>query len=282
VTPEEEQRRLLQLHRALEVSAAWAELIDTPPASWVEAGSELAADDAATDPFQLHSAAWTAISAGVDHLLCLRDSMLVQESPSHFTARLHRHGQPSLVRGALENSSRAVWLLGPDDRPTRVARRLRQEWSEVGELEKTRKLSGQPPRTDMDEHFKKLSKLARAAGVARGTAAENWDQADPAEIKHRPGYSEIVEDAAGRIGAAPNPKHAAAIWKACSSLAHGELRGVLAYLPKEVFDSDKPGMVFSHSSPNVDLIAAVTLMAVGTTGHAIELFRRRAGTWVGA
>jgi hypothetical protein len=149
-----------------------------------------------------------------------------------------------------------------------VARRLRQEWSEVGDLEKTRKLSGQPPHTDMDEHFKKLSKLARAAGVG------------PAEIKHRPGYSEIVEDAADRIGAAPDPKHAAAIWKACSSLAHGELRGVLAYLPKEVFDSDKPGMVFSHSSPNVDLIAAVTLMAVGTTGHAIELFRRRAGTSV--
>jgi len=124
---------------------------------------------------------------------------------------------------------------------------------------------GSPTDKDMSKQ-ERLSALARAAG------------AEPAEITRRPGYGEIVEDAADRIGAAPDPKHTVAIWKACSALAHGDLRGVLAHLPKEVFESDTPGMVLSHSAPNVDPIAAVTVMAVGTTRPAIDLFRRRAGT----
>jgi hypothetical protein len=58
VTPEE-QRQLDQIARALlEVLPAWETLIDTPSAGQVTAGSELAADDAATEPFQVHSAAW--------------------------------------------------------------------------------------------------------------------------------------------------------------------------------------------------------------------------------
>jgi hypothetical protein len=178
--------------------------------------------------------------------ICLRDSMLVPDGPSHFTARLHLYAQPSLLRGALE------------------------EWSEVRDLETTRTLAGsQPSDKDMGEHFEELSDLARAAGV------------EPAEIKQRPGYGKIVEDAADRIGA-PDPKAVAAVWKACSSLAHGDLRGVLAHLPKDVQHSDTPGMVFSRSAPNVDLMATVTVMAVGTTRRAFDLFRRRAGTSVAA
>ena len=269
MTPEE-QRLLGQIVRTLEVLPAWETLIGTPSAGRVAPGSELAADDAATEPFQVHSAAWAAIIAAVDHLVCLRDSMLVPDpdAPSHFTARLHLHGQPSLIRGALENSSRAVWLLGTDDRPTRVARRLRQEWAEVGDLEKIRELIGQPSGKDISKHFEKLSALARAVGV------------EPSAIKQRPRYGNIVEDAADRLGA--DPKVAEAIWKACSSLAHGDLRGVLAHLPKDVQDSDTPGTVLSRAAPNVDLMATVTLMAVATTRHAFDLFRRRAGTSVAA
>jgi hypothetical protein len=248
---------------------AWETLIQSPSAGRVAPGSQLAADDAATEPLQAHSAAWGAIIAAVDHLICLRDSMLVPDGPSHFTARLHLHGQPSLLRGALENSSRAFWLLGPDNRPTRVARRLQQEWSEVGDLERTRKLMGSPFDKEMSDRLDKLSDLARAAGV------------EPVDIKQWPGYGKIVEDTADRLGA-PDPKAVVAVWKACSSLAHGDLRGVLAYLPKEVLDSDTPGMVFSRAGPNVDLVATATVMAVGTTRRAFDLFQRRAGMSVAA
>jgi hypothetical protein len=271
VTSEKEQRQLGQIVAALDALADWETLIGTASASRVAAGSELAADDSATEPFHVRSAAWGAIDAAVDHLICLRDSMLVPNGRSHFTARLHRHGQPSLVRGALENSSRALWLLGPDDRRTRVARRLQQEWSEVGDLERTRKIIGSPAGQEMSEHFEELSDLARAAGV------------DPTEIKLWPGYGKIVEDTADRIGSWPKAAvTAVAVWKACSSLAHGDLRGVLAYLPKDLLDSPTPGTALGHTSPNADLLAVGTLMAIGTTRRALDLYRRRAGTSVGA
>jgi hypothetical protein len=165
-----------------------------------------------------------------------------------------------------------VWLLGPDDRLTRVARRLQQEWSEIRDLETIRELIGQPSDMDLGEHFEKLSDLARAAGV------------DPAEIKQlkkRSGYGKIVGDTAERLVGA-DPKAAEAIWKACSSLAHGDLRGAIAHLRHEFVDGDTRGMVTSRVTPNVDLMATVTLMAVETTGRAFDLYRRRAGTSVGA
>ena len=76
------------------------------------------------------SAARTAISATVSHAGCLRDSLFLWTGPERVTARLHTYGQLTLVRGALENASRAAWLLAPDDRATRVLRRLisRTEW----------------------------------------------------------------------------------------------------------------------------------------------------------
>jgi hypothetical protein len=39
--------------------------------------------------------------------------------------RIHTHAQSSLVRGAIENGARAVWLLGPATRLIRVKRACR-------------------------------------------------------------------------------------------------------------------------------------------------------------
>jgi hypothetical protein len=42
----------------LEVLPAWETIIESPSAGRVAPGSELAADDAAAEPFQVHSGAW--------------------------------------------------------------------------------------------------------------------------------------------------------------------------------------------------------------------------------
>ncbi len=44
----------------------------------------------------------------------------------------------SLVRGALENASRAIWLLESDDRQVRLLRLLQQERAEARDVEKVR------------------------------------------------------------------------------------------------------------------------------------------------
>ena len=65
VTPEEDQH-LRALGDALAVVPGWEYLDSQPSGAWrVEAGSDLAGDDAAIHPYPVSSAARTAISAGI-------------------------------------------------------------------------------------------------------------------------------------------------------------------------------------------------------------------------
>jgi hypothetical protein len=76
------------------VVAGWQQLDSQPSGAWrVEAGSDLAGDDAAIHPYPVSSAARTAISAAVSHAGCRRDSLFLWTGPEHVTARLHTYGQ---------------------------------------------------------------------------------------------------------------------------------------------------------------------------------------------
>jgi hypothetical protein len=55
---------------------------------------------------------------------------------------------------------------------------------------------------------------------------------DPKAIKKTPDYTAIVRAAGGQV--ASGPAVAVVIWKACSAIAHGEVRGQLVYLTREV------------------------------------------------
>ena len=179
-----------------------------------------------------------------------------------FTARLHTHGQFTLVRGALENASHAVWLLEPDDRQRRLLRRLQQESAETRQLEEVRREMGQPAKTKADR-FAQLAPLAQRVGV------------DPAAIKKAPDYTTIVR-AAGRHSAF-GPARTVVIWKACSSLAHGEVRGQLAYLTKEILGEPSPGVAQARVTANVLLLTAGVHAAVGMTKTAFDLYAKQSG-----
>ncbi|MER7850320.1 hypothetical protein ABTZ03_41045 [Kitasatospora sp. NPDC096077] len=79
-------------------------------------GSPLAGDDAKTDPYQVSHSAQHAIQAAVDHLHRLRSSLSQYENPERPTLLLHSYGSFTLLRGALENGARTVWLLAPTTR----------------------------------------------------------------------------------------------------------------------------------------------------------------------
>ncbi|MEN8652258.1 hypothetical protein ABCR94_17040 [Streptomyces sp. 21So2-11] len=87
-------------------------------------GSSLAGDDAKTDPYQLSHSAWNALSVAVDHRHCYRSTLVGDQQGTEISITLHTHAQYSLLRGAFENSARAVWMLGPSQRLERVQRRL--------------------------------------------------------------------------------------------------------------------------------------------------------------
>ena len=219
-----------------------------------------------TYPYHVSSSAWWAITAAVSHAICLRDSLFVWQDATHATVRLHTHGQLTLLRGALENASLAIWLLESDDQATRVLRRLQQERSEVKALEKMQTLMGSGSgRITTQERMEKLSSLAHSAG------------ADPAKIKQgQPGYQDIVEAAGAHVPS--GPQTAAVVWKACSAIAHGEFRALPNYLTTEVLSQAAPGVGLHRVTANVQLTVVGTQIAIATTKAAFALYSRRAHT----
>jgi len=258
----EEDRQLRVLGDALAGVARWEQVVGEPSGQWqVLAGSDLAGDDAAAHPHQVSAAAWAAISAAVSHAGCLRDSLFVWEGPERVTARLHVYGQLALVRGALENACRAVWLLAPPDRAERVLRRLQQEYAEARNLRGMREIIGSPPGWTMQIKLAELTALAQGVG------------ADAARIKNGDTYQDIVEIGGAHAPSAPHGP--VVIWKACSAIAHGDLRGT-AYLANEAVGEAAPGIVLNRVTANVQLTVAGTMTALATTTNALDLYTHRA------
>ncbi len=266
VTPEEDAK-LRHLGQALETVSRWESDVTGSQAAgaWQTApGSELETDDKLAHPFNVSPVPWSAITAAVSHLGALRDSLFQSTGPAEVRARIHTHGQLTLVRGALENASMAFWLLEDDRSVERIVRRMQEDWEEVRQLEVVRTEVGSPsPKTMVDREKEMTDLLVKVGG-------------DPSRLKKRPGYGEIV-----KLAGASQPtgaKTAFVTWKACSSVAHGELRGLIAYLKNMAVGSPLPGMQLNHVTGNIDLMSIGGMIAIGTTREALRLYAKRSGT----
>jgi hypothetical protein len=262
VAQDDEDRQLRSVLLALGGVAQWESRTGGTGQPAPRDGSDLADDDASLHPYQVSHAAWAAISAAVSHLGVLRDSLFTPAGPARVTARIHTHGQLALVRGALETASRAVWLLEPDDRQVRLLRRLQQEWAESRQIEEVRREMGEPAKSKADR-FALLSPLAQQAGI------------DLAAIKEAAEYTTIVRAAGQHIDI--DPAVTVVIWKACSSLAHGEARGQIAYLTKEILGESSPGVAQVQVTGNLLLLTAGVHAAVGMAKTALDLYAKRSG-----
>jgi hypothetical protein len=160
----------------------------------------------------------------------------------------------------------AFWLLEDDQSVERIVRRMQEDWEEVRQLEVVRTEIGSPqPRTMVDREQEMTDLLVKVGG-------------DPSRLKKRPGYGEIV-----KLAGASQPtgaKTAFVIWKACSSVAHGELRGLIAYLKNMAVGSPLPGMQLNQVTGNIDLMSIGGLIAIGTTRQALRLYAKRSGTTI--
>jgi hypothetical protein len=263
--PVSEEQLLRQLGAALEVVPGWLDTVGTPSGKWTARdGSDLAQDDVQSHPINVSSAAWHAIVAAVSHLDCFRDSLFKPEGGNTVTARIATHGQYSLLRGALENASRALWLLEPDRRVERILRRLQQDWSEQRQLNEVGGLINWTNTKSMEDRFSELVGIAERAGIAT-----------PNRIKSMPGYGEIVRN--GAIGYSGSSDLPYLIWKACSALAHGDLRGSLVYIRTESMGASSPGMVLGRMSGSVHLLTRGGQTAIAATRAAFGLYAQRGG-----
>lgn len=265
MTPDEDAK-LRDLGQALETVSRWErELTGSEAGAWRTAsGSELEADDKLAHPFTVSPVPWSAITAAVSHLGALRDSLFHVTGPTEVRARIHTHGQLTLVRGALENASMAVWLLEDDRSVERIVRRMQEDWEEVRQLEIVRTEVGSPSAKTLADREKEMKDLLVRVG------------GDPSRLKKRPGYGEIV----GLVGASQptGAKTAFVTWKACSSVAHGELRGLVAYLKNTTVETPSTGMQLNQVTGNIELMTVGGLIAIGTVRAALRLYSKRSAT----
>ena len=179
-------------------------------------------------------------------------------------AQLHTHGQFTLVRGALENASMALWLLEPDKSAERILRRMQEDWNERRELDTVRKETNIPASKTPEEYKREAVALLTRVG------------ANPSQLKQWPGYGEVVKSAGAKLPT--GSKTAFIIWKACSALAHGELRGIAAYLDLKPIDPSTPNAQVHQVTTSVLLLTRGATTAIAAVGAALNLYSQRSGT----
>jgi hypothetical protein len=205
--------RQLERHRALEAQ----------PQAWeIQPASPLAGDESKSHPYQVGHGAWHALTVAQDHLLCLHSSL--HGEPGRVL--IHTHAQFTLIRAGLENAARAVWLLRPKDRATRVTRRLAMQRNEVRASYKMRELVNDPGRRTKQQALEELNALLAAVlGIPDAEAEQVLKQTPDS-------YKDMVRDAAPEAGIPADT--AELVWSAGSAIAHGDTHGTLSVLDKQV------------------------------------------------
>ncbi|MFB9961488.1 hypothetical protein [Sinosporangium siamense] len=261
----DEAQDLQELLKLLDRAKPWEELTGASSPLWdVQSGSALAGDDAKTDPYQISHSVRHALTVAVDHLNCLRSSLIVEMEKDRASVSIHTHAQSSLIRGAIENGARAVWMIGPTSRLERVKRRLSLQAGELKRSERLREVVKQPAARTKDERMKQLTDLVIAAGVPakEGKAALRMPQ-----------YSDIVRTAGDHTALGADMVDV--IWSGCSSLAHGDLSGTLGLLDREIIQREK-GIALARVTGSISNLYWTTVGAVAVIDHGFRLYEQRA------
>ena len=148
------------------VMAQWARMapvidnvvrrIDDPDDFVVEPRSQLAGDDADSDPYQVSHCARACLNAGVDHLHTAKTLLIDMRL-------VHAAGDYSLIRGALENFATAFWVLHPPQRSVRVQHALRWMVKNFKDQDKATADLGLPNYRPVDDNVGTVVAIAERA-----------------------------------------------------------------------------------------------------------------------
>ncbi|MFF3750500.1 hypothetical protein ACFYYH_08585 [Streptomyces sp. NPDC002018] len=263
-TSTDEEQYLRAILTRLEQTKPYEALTSMPLSAWdVQPGSALAGDDAKINPYQVSHLAWQALTVASDHLHCLRRSLVGDEQGDEITVTMHTYAQATLLRGAFENGARAVWLLAPGKRLTRIQRRLALQMEDNGHSDRMNQLLGTTPRRTKAERAKEITDLAVGAGIP------------PSDVKKELafGYKKMVRTA-GDYLAGVGAAEAEAVWSACSALAHGDVHS-MGFLEREIV-GQVGNVAFTKLSTDYKIMVWVTTRAVQMVEHGFHLYKERA------
>ncbi|QIB42821.1 hypothetical protein [Streptomyces aureoverticillatus] len=261
-----EDQLLRKVLALLDGARRYETLTQSDSRAWVVApGSALAGDDTKTAPYQVSHSAWQALTVAVDHLHCFRRTLVGDaERGTRAPITMHTHGQFSLLRGVIENSARAVWMLGPPERLLRIQRRLSLQASDHRHSDHMLSLLQGQPRRSTEARMQQLTDLVTAAGTAP-------EDAKGALRSPRP--SVIVREA-GTLTPMGGDQ-AEVIWSCCSSLAHGDAYGTLSLLDRSVVERQEQLSLVRFSSSS-EFLYRSTDRSIAMVQRGFALFEERA------
>ncbi|MEU3536799.1 hypothetical protein AB0E70_35280 [Streptomyces murinus] len=259
----DEQQYLRVILTRLESVKPYEALTTSPSSAWdVQPGSALGGDDAKTKPYQVSHLAWQALTVASDHLHCLRLSLIGDQQGDEITVTMHPYAQATLLRAAFENGARAVWLLAPGKRLTRIQRRLALQADNNTHSDRMHHLLGQTPSRTTADRTKQIRDLAIGAGISASDVKK--------ELVF--GYKKMVRTAGDHL-AGVGADQAEAVWSACSALAHGDIHS-MGFLEREVLGM-AGNVALTRLSTDSKILLWITTVTVQMIEYGFQLYKQR-------
>jgi hypothetical protein len=255
VEEDEEQQNLHQLMREFEPVPGWVERIGNGTLS-ASAGSPLVGDDRRSAPFHVSHAVAASLGVAVDHAHCLLRSIegCTECNPHQVTLLMNSYY--SLLRAAMENAARVVWMLAPDQRPERVLRRLRLQAGNVIMSDEVCEVGGFPPNKPKAERLQRIKDIAAQAGVS------------PTEATKPAGNKQIIRATGQHIAGDAN--HAEVLWRACSAASHGDIWAALS-LHKRRITSENGDVLTACASASTRVLTTFVVETMAVIRTAVLL-----------
>jgi hypothetical protein len=245
------------------VTAKWEEIaplidvvmkrIQHPNDFAIQAGSQLAVDDIATDPYQLSRCAHWCLNAGVDHLHALKVLLLD-------AGILHTAAPYSLVRGALENFAAGFWVLHPSERNVRVEHALRWWAKNFKDQNKATEGRGMPNFTPLADKIARLREIAEATNCDLSNLRDGYFSSGALEYTNE--HCSVMDPYL--------------IWQLCSGFAHGRPWANLGMNEMESRPTAVEGVVQVRLTTDHTRMLAVTLPAFHLMQDLMRLLQERA------
>ncbi|MFZ2528148.1 MAG: hypothetical protein WAX14_10915 [Rhodococcus sp. (in: high G+C Gram-positive bacteria)] len=180
------------------------------------------------------------------------DQLLKETGPQHYAPYL-------LIRGALESAATVIWLLDPDDRTTRLQRRVAIEVNNAKEASKAIAAAGRSDDHDPDRWESDMSALLDSAGLVLKDC--QWK-----------GYGAIVRE----IDAAPQTVRSTELaWRACSGMSHGKFWSLQMFAAESNRRDIGNDAIQADFTPSYHGLAIVLDAVVRTIHHADTLYDTR-------
>jgi hypothetical protein len=258
-TTNDEQRLINELMNVLRISEDWM----ATKLATVEAGSPFAGDDARTHPYELSHGVTQSITNAIDHLHCFRMALT---GTGDDVLRLHTYAPFTLLRGAIENSAIAVWVMSPPGRRDRIVRHLRHEMTSANKIKRILKEAGDPVAPGTHDRETALLAIAGAYSI------------EDSKIKKEVTATEIVKSASETVGLTDGKLAMAFLfWKLCSGIAHGD-RGLLHLFEIQDIEPIQPGISSVIVTAKTEQVLSGSRGAVAMITTALKLAERRSAS----